>query len=181
MRLSLVRSLCAALLLSGLSAGLCACSSDEQETRRTLLRPVDVRQKTIAEHEKRRLFDANNELIPSGEKIAGIDLPKGLELYRSFENEWYYEARRINLGQLDRFFGARLDPLAIDRNATHVTFENASLRSDPSARRVTVRIAGLIGHRTASDVYIRQTPPIRKYPSESQSAAQIEARRKRAD
>jgi hypothetical protein len=181
MRIFFVRPLCVALLLSGLCAGLCACGSDEQDTRRSLLRPVDTRTKAIAEQAKRRLFDANGELIPSGEKIAGLELPKGLELYRSFENEWYYEARRINLGQLDRYFAARLDPLGIDRNATHVTFENAALRDDPKARRISVRVASLIGHHTVSDVYIRQTPPIRQYPSESQAEAQIEARRKRAE
>ncbi|HMI92129.1 MAG TPA: hypothetical protein VK509_12225 [Polyangiales bacterium] len=181
MRIFLVRPLCAALLLSGLCAGLYACGSDEQDTRRSLLRPVDTRQKAIVEQEKRRLFDVNGELIPSGEKIAGLELPKGLELYRSFENEWYYEARRINLGQLDRYFAARLDPLSIDRNASHVTFENAGLRDNPSSRRISVRIASLIGHQTVADVYIRQAPPIRVYPTESQAEAQIEARRKRAE
>jgi hypothetical protein len=173
-----VYSLCFVLLSSGLSA----CSSEKQEARRALLRPVDVQQKRIAEHEKRRLFDAAGELIPSGEKIVGLELPKGVELYRSFEHEWYYEAKRINLGQLDRYFAARLDPLGIDRNATHVTFENATLRDDPKARRVTVRIASLIGHTTVSDVYIRQAPPIRQYATtEAQAEAQIEERRKRAE
>jgi hypothetical protein len=177
MRLLPIYSLCAALLLPG----LCACGKDEQETRRALLRPVDVRQKQIAEREKRRLFDANGELIPSGEKIAGLELPKGLELYRSFENEWYYEAKRINMGQLDRYFAARLDPLALERNATHVLFANAHLRSDPAARLVSVRLASLVANQVTTDVYIRQSPPVRTYPSERQAEAQLEARRKRAE
>jgi hypothetical protein len=172
-------SLCVVLL----SCGLAACSSDEQqEGRRALLRPVDTRQKRLAQQEKHRLFDAAGELIPSGEKIVGLELPKGLELYRSFEHEWYYEAKRINLGQLDRYFAARLDPLGVNRNATYVTFENATLRDDPKARRMTVRIASMIGHSTVTDVYIRQAPPIRQYATtQAQAEAQIEARRKRAE
>jgi hypothetical protein len=108
-------------------------------------------------------------------------MPKGMRLYRSFVNEWYFEARSIPMAALDRYFAARLDPLGIERNATSVTFQDAIPRDDNKARRVTIRIGKLIGADPVCDVYLRQALPPRVFPSEQQAEAQIEARRKHAE
>jgi hypothetical protein len=108
-------------------------------------------------------------------------MPKGMRLYRSFQNEWYFEARNIPMPALDRYFAARLDPLGIERNETSVTFQDAMPRDDNKARRVTIRIGKLIGSVPVCDVYVRQAAPPRVFPSEQQAEAQMEARRKHAD
>lgn len=177
MRALLIAFVC--LSLAG--ASLAGCGREKAEQRRELLRPVDVHQKRI---EELRLVDANGELIPSGEKIAGLELPKGLSLYRSFEDgwrEWYLVGSRLDMAQLERYFATRLDPLALERNATSVLFKDAYLRDDPNARRVSVRLAKMIGEVPTTDVYIRQAPPPRIFRSGEEAEAQIEARRKHAD
>jgi hypothetical protein len=177
MRAFLIAFMC--LSLAG--ASLAGCEREKEEKQRELLRPVDMRQKRIDEL---RLVDANGELIPSGEKIAGLELPKGLSLYRSFDDgwrEWYLVGSRLEMAQLDRYLTARLDPLAIERNAKSVFYKDAYLRDDPNARRISVRMTKLIGDIPTTDVYIRQAPPPRIFRSGEEAEAQIEARRKHAD
>ena len=173
--------LAGSLAISLLAGGLGACGKDEDEQRRALLKPVDMRQKRIAEREKKKLFDEAGELIPSDQKVAGLTLPRGVELYRSFEYEWYLEAKHIDVPPLERYFSARLDPLGIEHNNNTVTFTDAYLRDDPRARRVTVRLARMIGHTTTTDVYISQVPPPRVFKSGKDAEEQLEAMRKRAD
>ena len=178
MRAFLIAFVCMSLA----GAGLGGCGRDKKEEElRTLLRPVDMRAKRI---EELRLVDANGDLIPSGEKIAGLELPKGLTVYRSFEDgwhEWYLIGSRLEMAQLDRYFAARLDPLALERNDTHVLFKDAYLRDDPNARRISVRLTKKIGEGVTTDVYIRQAPPPRIFRSGDEAEAQIEARRQHAE
>lgn len=169
------------LCLSLLASVAVGCGRNEDAQRRALLKPPDTRQKLIAEREKKVLFDALGNLLPSGELTAGVNMPKGMRLYRSFENEWYFEARNIPMAALDRYFAERLDPLGIERNATSVTFQDAIPRDDKKARRVTIRVGKLIGSGDVCDVYMRQAAPPRVFPSEQQAEAQMEARRKHAD
>lgn len=169
------------LCLTLLASAAAGCGKDEEEQRRVLLKPPDIRQQQIAEHQKKTLFDPLGNLIPSGEITAGVNMPKGMRLYRSFENEWYFEARHIPMAALDRYFAARLDPLGIERNATSVVFTDAIPHDDSKARRVTIRIGKLIGSDPVCDVYMRQALPTRVYPSAQEAEAQLEARRKHAD
>jgi hypothetical protein len=169
------------LCLSLLASSAIGCGSDKEDQRRVLLKPPDMRQKLITERAKKTLFDPLGNLLPSGEITAGVNMPKGMRLYRSFENEWYFEARNIPMPALDRYFAARVDPLGIERNATSVTFQDAMPRDTNKARRVTIRIGQLIGADPVCDVYVRQAAPPRAYPSEQQAEAQMEARRKHAD
>lgn len=176
MRVLPMLSLCVALL-AGVAGG---CGKDEDGQRRALLKPVDRRQKWQKEREKRQLFDQAGELLPSGEIVAGINLPKGLKLHRSFESEWYYEAPYVPLAALDRYFVEHLDPLGIERGKAWVMFQNALPEGVPTARRVTVRVAQLSGGNVC-DVYINQAAPLRTYPSRAEAEALLQARRKRAD
>lgn len=169
------------LLLALLGSTLGGCSREEEQVRRELLRPIDIRKKRVVEREKKRYVDAAGELIPSDQVVAGITLPKGLKLYRSFEREWYLEAKRIDVGQLERYFAPRLDPLAVERNDSLVSFVDAHLRNDPSARKVTVRLSRLIGSETVTDVYIRQMPAKRVFQPERVAESQLKARRLRAE
>jgi hypothetical protein len=177
MRAFIVITTCATLLAPALGG----CGGDKDEARRALLRPVDMNAKRRAEREKMRIVDAKGELIPSDQKIAGITLPKGIELYRSFELEWYLEGKHIEMGQLERYFSARLDPLAVERGQTFTTFKDARLRGEPNARRVTVELSRKFGGTTTTDVYIRQMRPPRVFVPEKQAEAQLQARRQRAE
>ena len=177
MRTLLLIAICSALLGPALSG----CGRDKEEARRELLRPVDTQAKRLAEREKKRIIAPNGELIPSDQKLAGIAMPKGLELYRSFELEWYLEGKGMSVPQLERYFAARLDPLGIERGDTFVKLTDARLRDDPSARRVTVQLSRMVDIQTVTNVYIRQARPPRTFAQQSESEAKINAMRQRAD
>ncbi|MGD8863043.1 MAG: hypothetical protein PVI30_23720 [Myxococcales bacterium] len=174
--------------MAALCVALAACSGGEeaqqQAQRRELLTVPDRSDELEALREKRRVYDAEGNLIPSGEVVAGVELPRGLELYRSFEGEWYYRTFKIRSEDLVRYFKPRLFTGQVNYtlNAA-VTFKNARSKDFPEAPPIDVRIAKKRGGATISDVYIRQhQPPERKqWPSQAESEAQLEAMRRHAD
>jgi hypothetical protein len=171
-----------------LCVALAACSggekAEQQAQRRELLTVPDHSEELQALREKRQVYDAEGNLIPSGEVVAGVELPRGLELYRSFDGEWYYRTRKIRSEDLVRYFKARLFTGQIDYtlNAA-VTFKKARSEDYPEAPPVDVRIAKKRGGATISDVYIReyQPPERNQWPSRAESEAQLEAMRRHAD
>jgi len=172
-------SLACVLLLAAVGSG---CSrEDKKEQQRALLRPVDHRKERAVAREKRQLFDPQGELIPSEEMVAGVVMPRGLKMNRSFEREWYFRAKRVTLPALERYFGQRLLPMAVERTATSITFKDAQSKDDVDAPVVTVRIATLIGSTPTSSVYIQQAAPPRVFPSEKEVQAKLEAMRRRAE
>lgn len=53
------------------------------------------------------LYDAEGNLLPSGQSIAWLELPRGLELQRQERNRHIYLSKQP-LGRLQRFFGPRV-------------------------------------------------------------------------
>lgn len=167
-------------LLWGPPAG---CSMpDKQETqKRALLMPPLPEQKFNQELKKRELLDAHGELLPSDETVAGLLLPRGLTLQRKFENEWYFESQAAPTAALDRYVSDRLTPMEVERGTGVVTFKQALIKGNPTARALTVRISAVTGSATASEFYIRQAEVSRKYVSGAEAEAQLRARRAFAD
>jgi hypothetical protein len=159
----------------------CGDAPPEVEQRKALLRPDEVRQRRADELEQRRIFDPQNELIPSGERVAGLELPRGLKLYRELDREHFLEAPRITREQLERYFAPRLVPSGITRTATSVTFESAQIKDSPTSPLLTVRIAQVAATDPASELMLREAPPPRVFPSEAQAQKQLAERLKYAD
>jgi hypothetical protein len=167
------------LLLGSLAA---ACGDDPPvEQKKALLRPDENRRRRAEELESRRIFDAKGELIPSGQELGELELPKGLKVYRQLEREHYLEAPRITLEQLERYFGPRVEPMGVERTATSVTYTHARIKGRASAPPVTLRIARVVANEPACDVLLRMAPPPRVFPTEAQLQAELEKRRKYAN
>ena len=170
------------LLLGSLAlTAACGDAPPEVVQRKALLRPDEVRQRRIEAIEQRRIFDAQGELIPSGERVAGLEMPKGLKLYREVDREHFLEAPRITREQLDRYFAPRLEPASITRTATAVAFESARIKDSPLSPLLTVRIAQVIATDPASELLLREAPPPRVFPSEAQAQKQLAERLKYAN
>lgn len=173
------RRLCLCLLAN--LALACGDAPPEVAQRKALLRPDDVQRRRVEELERRRIFDPQGELIASGERVAGLELPKGLELYRELDREHFLQAPRITLPQLERFFAPRLEPASITRTATSVAFERARIKDSPASPLLTVRIAQVAGSEPASELLLREAPPPRVFPSAAELEQQLAERRKYAD
>jgi len=171
------------LWLWALLACAAACGDDPPEVAhsKALLRPDEVLHRRAEQIEQRRIFDPQGELIPSGERVVGLELPKGVKLYRELEREHFLEAPRITLAQLERYFAPRLEPAGITRTATSVTFESARIKDSPTSPLLTVRLAKVGGAEPASELMLREAPPPRVFPSEAEVQRKLAERAKYAN
>jgi hypothetical protein len=172
-----------ALLAALAGAALSGCGDDPQrERKRALLQPSDAKRKAAEEREKRRLVDKEGELLPSGETAAGIMVPRGLTLYRTYEGQSFYKGNRVTAQQLERFFSAQLLKARIERTDSMVLFAEAVPRSNPKAIPIDLRITRLRGSSRAIEVVFRGPRPGRKYDFRPKvDEAQLEQARRYAD
>lgn len=173
------------LLLAALAgAALAGCGDDpkREERKRALLQPNDAKRKADEAREKRRLVDDEGDLLPSGEKVAGIMVPKGLTLYRRYQGQSFYKGNRVSADQLERFFSAQLQDAKVERTESMVLFADAVPRSNPKALPIDLRVTRLRGSERATEVVFREPrPPTRKYYGAKVDHAQIEQARRYAD
>ena len=90
------------LLLSGALGG---CASREQApapAQKTATTEQEAAAEQTQSRRPLRQFDAQGRLIPSDEYIAGVRLPRGVELIRADEVEPGREVRRQNHGSRGR-------------------------------------------------------------------------------
>jgi hypothetical protein len=158
-----------------LTTSLMGCSREQrrqEEQRRALLTPSDHRQKLEEEERKHKLVDDDGELIPSDQTVAGILIPRGLGEVRAVENRYYFTSSRVPFEALDRYFARRLFTGQIERaSPDSVAFIGATIKADPKALKVTVRISRIVGSEGNCEVFIQQAlppPPLRSL-AESQA------------
>jgi hypothetical protein len=179
--------ICSLLVLSGMSA-VAGCSgggaADKVEQRRVLLRPPDSKRELEEQQRKLQVFDESGNLIPSEESVAGLLLPRGLSPGRQFEHEWYFTGLHVPAPALERYFAPRLQTNDITRSGDGAVlqFTGATIKADPKALGVTVRIVKMRGENDASELYIRQSlPPVTFHPSQAEVEAEMAKRRAHAE
>jgi hypothetical protein len=175
----------AMVLLAALAgAPLAGCGDDPQrERKRALLQPNhDVHRKAAEAREKRRLVDDEGDLLPSGEKVAGVMVPKGLTLYRRFEGQSFYKGTQVSTDQLERYFSAELLKARIERTDSLVLFSDAVPRSNPKAIPFELSITRLRGAEKATEVVFRERrPAARSYFGQKVDPEKLEQARRYAD
>jgi len=114
------------------------CSSTIEDSERALA--VDETHDPADLLDPNGLFDAEGNLRPSGEKVVGLTLPRGLEpLAIEREREHHFIAPEVEVEQLIAYLGPRLVTGAVDRVGTGATFRGAVPREvDQGAVRLDV-------------------------------------------
>ncbi len=133
--LSAFRNTRSAVLRSALAIGLLvvllplACSrGDRAERKREILRapkPAPVAQPAS----KSSLYDDKGFLLPSDEAVAGLRLPRGLKLRRTFFRRWVYETR-VPIAKLNIYFAPLLYGGELTSRNKRIAYESARLRAD---------------------------------------------------
>jgi hypothetical protein len=171
----------AALWLS-LTLVVSACGDDSKsERKRALLQPRDGKLKLEQEKEKRRIFDDDGDLLPSGEKVGGVMLPKGLTLYRRIDQHSFYRTTEIKFEKLDPYFAEQLISTTVERKDSAVTFGGAVPKNNLKAPRLELSVTRLRGGPSSSEVYIRQSTTFRRAPPPDSPEAQLDPARQFPD
>ena len=164
------------VLLLALVLGGCSHKGDDDK-RRALLAPVDLRDKQRELYEKLRFYDAAGELMASDQKVAGIVLPRGLTPTFTFEREWYFESK-LPRAKLQKYFRDHLDGGELSYpNPDMVELLKATPKDTAGALPVLVRVYPLPAMYDVARVYIRQAAPApARWPSEAEVKAQMALR-----
>lgn len=178
-----------AQLALGFTLAVCtlACGEEPQKVERAArqvaaLKPVNVAKKRAEMLDARRLYDADKKLLPSDEMVAGIRLPRGVELKMDVENRHYYHSK-VPLEQLRAYFGPRLTTMQIvpDGKNTY-KYVAAKTKDTDDPHLVDVRIGPSAKTMHVNEIMIRDLSltPIRKVESFERTQAQLKALREHA-
>lgn len=163
-----------ALLILTLGIVLAGCDrSSESETRP---READPAARPAAEEEARpprppRTFDAQGKLIPSDEYVAGVRMPRGVELFRADELTRVYRIR----SPIDRvlaYFGPMMVTGNVERLGKGAVYKRASVRgAEMSPTKVELSIQE-VGSNLVRISVTKIPPPPEYAPSATQTKAE---------
>jgi hypothetical protein len=164
----------------GLAATSCSSHEAERkaEVRRQLLRADNLAQKRAETLAAQRLTDAQGNLLPSNEKIAGVVLPRGYKPKFVLEREWTYDGE-LPFSRLEQYFLQRLSA-SIEHPAGMLTrFVQARPVGEPNAPPVLVEVSPVPGREDWSRIHVQQPAPAPEHPpSAAEIAADIERTRR---
>ena len=108
------------------------------------------------------IYDANGALIPSDDFVAGVRLPRGLELFREERGIHVYRIR-APIGKVLSYFGPMLITGKVERQGKGAVYRTASVRgAEVSPTKVDVSILDIGNGLTR--VSITELPPPPAYP-----------------
>jgi hypothetical protein len=181
----LIRSglLCSGVLL-GTSCTLLACSEPEAvQEQRALLTPPDQAALQREKNAKTALTNEEGELLPSDIVLGGFPVPRGFELKRSYDNEWYLRSLEVSAKRTASYIEKRLFTSSIVRSSVGgFRFEGAQLREAPNLPKLTVRVSPTKNLPNACELYIKSygAPKVEKLTIE-QAEAKVREGAKYAD
>jgi len=167
----LIRS---ATLLAALLTLVAACSSSSatEEKRRVLLTPPPAALKPKPKPPP--IVDEEGVPLPSDLVLAGLPVPRGFELGKSYENEWFLRSTSVSAEATGRYIEARVFTGKLERTSVGgMRFELAQLREAPSLPRVSIRISPTKGQKRACELYIRRIAVQKQVPRSADEIARI--------
>ena len=151
-------------LLLASSLLVLSCRSEPSETSQEPAAPDPVTTKDApAEPQKIvYIYDADGALIASDDFIAGVRLPRGLELFREDEGVHVYRIR-APIRKVLSYFGPMLITGKVERQGKGAVYRTASVRgAEVSPTKVDVSILDIGNGLTR--VSITELPPPPAYP-----------------
>lgn len=161
--------------LLGTGCMVLACSEpDVVQQQRALLTPPDQAAIQKEKKAKAALTDEEGELLPSDLVLGGFPVPRGFELKRSYDNEWYLRSLEVSAKRAASYIEKRLFTSSIVRSSVGgFRFEGAQLREAMHLPKMTVRVSPTKNLPNACELYIKSYPPVKV---EKLTVEQAEAR-----
>jgi hypothetical protein len=144
-------------VLFGALCTLLACREpDAAQEQRNLLTPPNQAAIQKEKQAKAAITNEEGELLPSDLVLGGFPVPRGFELKRSYDNEWYLRSLTVSAQRTASYIEKRLFFSSIVRSSVGgFRFEGAQLRDAPNLPKLTVRVSPNKGHPNACELYIR--------------------------
>lgn len=155
-----------------------ACSGEtEHEQRRALLRVPEAQKRPRVVSAASKWFDDKGNLRPSEQKVAGLALPRGLELKRETKLRHFYETE-VAANKLHWYFSARLASEKIRKVSGSTTYIAAKLSDgSDSTARFDVKITPSRIPKGKTHLEIQQLAPRKPTPPLPQLMKQLERKR----
>jgi hypothetical protein len=171
-------------VLFGATCSLLACGEpDAVQQQRALLTPPD--QAAIQKEKKAAaaLTNEEGELLPSDLVLGGFQVPRGFELKRSFDNEWYLRSLEVSAKRTALYIEKQLFTGSIVRSSIGgFRFEGAQLRAARHLPTVTVRVSPTRKLPNACELYIKSHAGPKAAPlTPEQAEAKVREASKYAD
>ena len=155
-------ALVAATLLALLAAGSCRSEApaapapvpEADQTQAVVEAPAPARRSV-------RVYDRDGALLPSDEFIAGVRMPRGIELFRRAGKVHVYRTR-VPTETVLRYFGPILITGKVERLGTGAVYRQASVRgAEINPTKVDVSITG--GSNGWTRISVTELPPTPAY------------------
>lgn len=166
------------LTVLALLAALGACTSKSEPADRRGAPPPETAAPAAPDEEKPapvQIVDGEGKLIPSNEYIAGIRLPRGVELFRADELTHVYRLR-APIDKVLAYFGPMMITGNVERRGKGAVYRRASVRgAEISPTKVDLSILALEGNLVRISVTELPPPPPHQPTSEQTKAAARDA------
>ena len=164
-----------ALLAAALVLGGCTSKPEPAEPAPRPTETAEAAAESAPQPRRQRIIDPQGRLIPSDDFLAGVRLPRGMELVREEALLHVYHIR-APIEKVLGYFGPMLITGNVERRGKGAVYRGASVRgAEINPTKVDVSILDLERHRTR--VAITELPPPSPHaPSDAQTkAAAMEA------
>jgi hypothetical protein len=142
--------------LLGAAGTLIGCSKPEAEQRRELLTPPNQAAIQKVKQEKAMVVNGEGELLPSDLVLGGFPVPRGFEIKRSLDNEWYLRSLKVSAARVASYVDKRLFTGSLIRSSVGgFRWDGAQLRDAPHLPKLTVRVSPTKNRDNACELYIR--------------------------
>lgn len=140
---------------------LSACNKREAEQQRELLTPPNQAAIQKAKREKLAIVNEDGELLPSDLVLGGFPVPRGFEIKRSYDNEWYLRSLTVSAERAAKYTEKRVFTGSLVRSSVGgMRFEGSQLRDAPTLPKVNIRISPSKGRKDACELYIQRLVPV---------------------
>jgi hypothetical protein len=155
------RGLITGALLGALALSACSKRQAEQQ-QRELLTPPDQAAIQREKRAKVAIVNEEGELLPSDLVLGGFPVPRGFEIKRSYDNEWYLRSLTVSAERAAKYTEKRVFTGSLVRSSVGgVRFEGSQLRDAPSLPKVNIRISPTKGRKDACELYIERLVPVK--------------------
>jgi hypothetical protein len=152
-------------------------AAQRAEARRALLSEENLMAKRDERIAAQRITNAEGDLLPSTNQIAGVVLPRGFSPKFTFDHEWYYDGEH-SFGRVRKYFEQQLDGTLERPDTSSLVFARATTKGAKDMKPVSVKIYPVPGRDDWCRIQINAPKPLPEHFPTADEINQELARRR---